>query len=122
MRHLPALALGVLAGCSWPVSSEEHQLAAVRSPGRLVTAVVIENITDGMGLGSFTQSVFLRRDSDQKDICDILLIDVAPAPDAGIRLRWLSESRLSIAYSAGSVQYQVVKCQGVDITTEKVTA
>ena len=101
------------------VQSELHD--SIPSPDKRLTAVTrVDYSGAGFGTDIMTESVFLQRELDKKNICEVILIELNASPYGNITMKWDGPAKLLIGFKRGSLDYQVVKCQGVDITTAKI--
>jgi hypothetical protein len=74
----------------------------------------------GPGTAGIISMVQLQRASGNRDKIEVLEL-FQNSPSIGLKLNWLTSSRLEITYiEDASVDFQAVKCAGIDITLTKI--
>jgi hypothetical protein len=95
--------------------------AEARSPDGQWLAVAQTDQYGGPGTAGVITTVYLKRTKGPKTPIDILTLSQS-VPSIGLKMNWLESSRLEITYTQqATVQFQAVKCGGVDISVRDLS-
>jgi hypothetical protein len=114
----------LISGCQ---DVETTSLAEARSPDGRWVASAIRKQHGGPGTAGDYTEIYLKQTDVQRAPTEILTFSVGElmSQSGGLNLtmKWQSPSRLEVTYNgrAATLQFQVVKCGGIDISTRDVS-
>ena len=116
---LPIIVVGILAGCQNPRTTWS---AEARSPDGLWLATARSQQWGGPGAAYDATTVYLKRTKGPQEPIEVLGFSHQYAT-MNLRMEWSSPTQLSVAYGPSTrphdhvdVNFQAVKCAGIDIS------
>jgi hypothetical protein len=113
-----ALAACCLAAACHDVKSTDTM--RVVSPDKTWAATVTSDQHGGPGTAGVITTVRLVREGNPQSKIDILVFEQTGPNSTDLKLGWKDPTHLTVEYKNATLDFQAVKCAGVDISTAPV--